>query len=123
MGEHPWGQQGELVPGEVEAEEPREATPAHSSGEVSKGSKVVECPAQVELLKGTARYAESLWMDERQLVSTEVQEAQIDEGREGVGRQLRYPEETTNTLTSSLRRFIILSCLETRQLTSLYYQL
>lgn len=111
VGEHARGQQGELVPREVEAEEPSEAAPAQSCGEVGQGGEVVERAAQAELLKGTAGYAESFWMDEHQLVPTEVQEAQVEEGREAVGGHLCDPVKMTHTVNVCSWTFnIILSC-------------
>lgn len=97
VGEHPWGQKGEVIPRQVKTEEPTEAAPAQSCGEVSQGGEVVEGATEVELLKGTARYAESLWMDKCQLVPTKVQEAQVDESRETVGCHLCDPVKKTNT--------------------------
>lgn len=78
--EHARGEQGKVVPREVEAEEMPEAPPTQSCGEVSQRGEVVQRAAQVELLKWTAWYAESLWMDECQLVPAQVQEAQVGEG-------------------------------------------
>ncbi len=95
VGEHARGQQAEVVPREVEAEEPPEASPAQSRGEVCQGGEVVQRAAQVELLKGAAGYAESLRVDEDQLVPAEVQEAQVEEGREAVGCHLCYPVKRT----------------------------
>lgn len=40
--EHAQGQESQLVPGKVEAEEPCEATPAQSRGEVRQGAGVVQ---------------------------------------------------------------------------------
>ena len=105
--EHPRGQQGQVVPGEVKAEEPPEATPAQGRGEVHQGSEVVERAAQVELLKGTAGDAEGLRMDESQLVPTEVQETKVDQGREAVGLHLFNPVKTTNTVTSATFNIIL----------------
>lgn len=94
VGKHPRGQKGEVIPREVKTKESAEAAPAQSCGEVCQGGEVVERATQVELLKRAAGYVESFWMDECQLVPTEIQEAQVAEGREAVGRHLCKPVKT-----------------------------
>lgn len=42
VGEHARRQESQLVPGKVKAEEPCEATPAQSRGEVHQGAGVVQ---------------------------------------------------------------------------------
>lgn len=103
VGEQVWGQESKLVPRKVEAEEPSEATPAQSRGEVCQGGGVVQGAAQVELLKGTGRYAESLWMDECQSVPAEVQEAQVEKRKKAVGCHHCNSVKMTHTVTSVLR--------------------
>lgn len=100
MGEHAWGQKSELVPRKVQAEETSEATPAQGRGEVRQGGGVVQRAAEVELLEGTGRNAESFWVDECEPVPAEVKEVQVEEGREAVGIQHCDPVEITVAVTS-----------------------
>lgn len=94
-----------MIPREVKAEEPLETTPAQCRGEICQGSEVVQRAAQVELLQGTTRYAESRWMNECQLVVTEIQEVQVDEGREAMGRHLCNPVKMTTIVIYTLTRY------------------
>lgn len=110
MGEHAWGQERELVPRKVQAEETSETTPAQGRGEVGQGGGVVQRAAEVEILEGTGRNAQSFWVDQCEPVPTEVKEVQVEEGREAVGIQRCNSVEITVTVTPVLMRFISRSC-------------
>lgn len=108
MGEHAWGQESELVPRKVQAEEPSQATPAQGRGQVRQGGGVVQRAAEVEILEGTGRNAKSFWVDECEPVPAEVEEVQVEEGREAVGVQCCNSVERAVAVTSVLTSFISL---------------